>query len=49
MRHVAFQPVILGAALVSTALVAGAVWLAVARSDGMVIDLAALAGLAICF
>jgi hypothetical protein len=49
MKQVAANPIVLSGVLLAAVMVLGAVWLAVMRSDGMVIDLAALAGLAICF
>jgi hypothetical protein len=49
MEQTVTKSYVLTVGLIAAALVAGAAVLAVSRADGMVIDLAALAGLAICF
>lgn len=49
MKQAVATPLVVSFGLVAVVALAGAIWLAVTRADGMVIDLAALAGLAICF
>jgi hypothetical protein len=49
MKQGVAKPLVMSVGVAATLLVAGAIWLSVRRADGMVIDLAALAGLAICF
>jgi hypothetical protein len=49
VKQAVTKPIVVSFGFVAFVVLAGALWLAVTRADGMVIDLAALAGLAICF